>query len=71
MAELLIFSIKIEYGNDLENWQLGISERVSDGKSGQYEKFYFGVPPYTRYIKYVSLDDEDTVISEFANARVE
>lgn len=62
---------QIEYGNDLENWQLGISERVSDGKAGQYEKFYFGVPPYTRYVKYVSLDDEDTVISEFANARVE
>ena len=62
---------QIEYGNDLENWQLGIAERVSDGKAGQYEKFYFGVPPYTRYVKYVSLDDEDTIISEFANARVE
>ena len=62
---------QIEYGNDLENWQLGISERISDGKAGQYEKFYFGVPPYTRYIKYISLDDTDTVISEFANARVE
>ncbi len=62
---------QIEYGGDLENWQLGISERVSDGKTGQYEKFYFGVPPYTRYVKYVSLDDTDTVISEFANARVE
>lgn len=62
---------RIEYSGDMENWQIGIAERVSDGKAGQYEKFYFGVPPYTRYVKYVSLDGTDTVISEFANARVE
>lgn len=62
---------RIEYGNDGENWQIGIADRESDGKSGLYEKYYFGVPPYTRYVKYVSMDEYDTEISEFANARVE
>lgn len=61
----------IEYSSDGENWQLAAGGRISLGKSGAYEKYYFGVPPYPAYIKYVSLDDTDTVISELAFAVVD
>ena len=70
-GDRLAHHFRIEYSNDMENWQIGIAERISDGKPGQYEKFYFGVPPYTKYVKYVSLEETETVISEFANARIE
>ncbi|MCH5212098.1 MAG: hypothetical protein J1G06_03715 [Oscillospiraceae bacterium] len=70
-GDRLAHHFRIEYSSDMENWQIGIAERISDGKPGQYEKFYFGVPPYTRYVKYVSLEETETVISEFANARIE
>lgn len=70
-GDRLAHHFRVEYSSDLENWQIGIAERISDGKPGQYEKFYFGVPPYTRYVKYVSLEETETVISEFANAKVE
>ncbi len=62
---------RIDYSSNGETWQIALADRVSDGVSGQYEKFYFGVPLYPRYIRYVSMDDTDTVISEFAQARVD
>ncbi len=56
---------QIEYSGDGENWQIALADRTSDGKGGVYEKYYFGCPLYPTYLKYVSLDDTDTVISEF------
>lgn len=64
-------TFRVEYGNDGEKWQIGIPTRVSDGKSGVFEKFYFGVPPYPKYIKFVSLDDKEMVIAELGCASVE
>ncbi|MCH5211735.1 MAG: hypothetical protein J1G06_01850 [Oscillospiraceae bacterium] len=58
----------IMYSGNGTDWQLAVSNRISSGKSGVYEKFYFGVPPYPTYVKYVSLDDEDTEIAELAFA---
>ncbi len=54
----------IMYSSNGTDWQLATNNRISSGKAGVYEKYYFGVPPYPTYVKYVSLDDTDTVIAE-------
>lgn len=61
----------IMYSGNGTDWQLAVSNRISPGKSGVYEKYYFGVPPYPTYVKYVSLDEEDTEIAELGFAIVD
>jgi hypothetical protein len=61
---------RIEYSGNGTDWQIALADRVSDGEGGEYEKYYFGCPLYPTYVKYVSMDDEDTVISEFATSIV-
>lgn len=55
----------IEYSGNGTDWQIALADRVSDGIGGEYEKYYFGCPLYPNYIKYVSEDEEDTIIAEF------
>ncbi len=66
-----VHHFQIEYSGDLFTWQIGLAGRTSDGKKGVYEKYYYGCPLYPRYVKYTSLDDEDTIISEFVSAVVD
>ena len=61
----------IMYSGNGTDWQLAVSNRESSGKAGVFEKWYFGVPPYPTFVKYVSLDDEDTVIAELGFAIVD
>ncbi|MGN0162259.1 MAG: stalk domain-containing protein [Candidatus Ornithomonoglobus sp.] len=56
---------RIEYSGNGVDWQIALADRTSDGEGGVYEKYYFGCPLYPTYLKYVSEDDTDTVISEF------
>lgn len=57
---------RIEYSGNGETWQIAAADRVSDGKGGVYEKYYFGCPLYPTYVKYVSEDETDTEIAEIA-----
>ncbi|MCD8390943.1 MAG: hypothetical protein LUD03_03790 [Firmicutes bacterium] len=66
-----VHHFEIQYSGDGENWQIGQADRVSNGVKGEYNTYYFGTPPYTLYVKYVSKDSYDTVIAEMGELRVE
>ena len=70
-ADDKVHHFDIMYSGNGTDWQLAVSNRITPGKSGVYEKYYFGVPPYPTYVKYVSLDDEDTEIAELGFAIVD
>ena len=66
-----IHKFRIDYSSNGTSWQIGLADRISDGVKDENEKYYFGCPLYPRYVRYVSMDDTETTISEFAQARVD
>jgi hypothetical protein len=57
---------EIQYSGDGENWQIALANRVTQGKPGEYKKFFFGCPVYPKFVRYVCQDEGECAVSEFA-----